>query len=265
MPKKTSYTLFISDLHLNPDQPKQHHAFCDLLQQHQTQADALYILGDWFNVWYGDDHHPDWLTPITEALKHASKTLPIYVMKGNRDVLIGESFCNRSGCTLIQDPTCIQLYQHSFLLTHGDYLCINDTSHQLMRRIFDRPLLQKAFVKLPLPLRLNLGNRIRKHSKNKRKKNQNPTKFDLCPHTVNQWLEQHQAQCLIHGHTHKPALLPLDNQNNRITLGSWDQHCFTLTINQKLHATLNYLDLTSQKTHRFAQQTLVPPEKPQTT
>ncbi|MFN7096576.1 MAG: UDP-2,3-diacylglucosamine diphosphatase, partial [Gammaproteobacteria bacterium] len=126
-------TLFISDLHLAVDQLELNQQFIDLLAQAQTKADAVYILGDLFDRWIGDDNKQAYLVPIYAALKTLSKQIPCYFMAGNRDFLIGQQFCQETGVTLLPDPTIINLYGLKTLLTHGDLLCIDDYRYQAYR------------------------------------------------------------------------------------------------------------------------------------
>jgi UDP-2,3-diacylglucosamine hydrolase len=253
-----AYTLFISDLHLHAEQPQQIEAFCRFVRQHQGRADGLYILGDWFNVWYGDDCVPHWVEPLVRVLLAASYSMPIYVMRGNRDVLLGPDFCASFGGVFLEDPTVIELYGRRVLLTHGDYLCRSDWGHLLMRHCFDSVWVQKLFTGCPLSWRLSFANAIRSSSKKRglrktaAKKSGLRVAADLCPHAVMQWLQKHKASHLIHGHTHRPAFIQLGDVRKRITLGSWDHSGFSLLVDDVWQARLASYNFVTRATHLFA-------------
>jgi UDP-2,3-diacylglucosamine hydrolase len=148
------HTLFISDLHLEPKRPDITRCFFNFLQNQAPQADALYILGDFFEVWIGDDEDTIFHRSIIAALKQLTDSgLSVYFMRGNRDFLIGQAFIRATGCHLLSDPTRIQLYGKDVLLAHGDALCTADHKHQNFRKYAQNPAYNRFFLWLPLFIR----------------------------------------------------------------------------------------------------------------
>src|SRR5690554_3813359 len=157
--------LFISDLHLEAERPDITRAFLRFLDEQASQADALYILGDFFEVWLGDDNPDPLADQISAALLSLSQSgVPVFVMHGNRDFLIGRDFCRRSGCTLLPDPTLIDLRGERVLLMHGDSLCIDDIGYMRMRRWLRNPLSLFILRHLPLTTRHRIGRKLRNES-----------------------------------------------------------------------------------------------------
>lgn len=215
----TKHTLFISDLHLDPAFPKVTNTFFYFLDHVAKGAQALYILGDFFESYCGDDDDSPFIAMIANALRRISATgLPIFFMHGNRDFLIGKSFAKRAGVTLLTDPTLITLYNQSVLLLHGDSLCIDDKSHQRFRKIVHNPIVQRLFLSLPLSVRQKIAAQLRAGSKT-----DNTTKpayfLDVNETAVRNALTKYHATKMIHGHTHKPQNTP-----TRIVLDAWHEH-----------------------------------------
>ncbi len=230
-------TLFISDLHLQSERPQITRAFFALLDQYQGQADALYILGDFFNVWLGDDDQSPLSLEVAAQLKKFSNSgTAVYLMHGNRDFLIGQHFCRQAGATLLNDPTCIDLYGTPVLLMHGDSLCLDDRSYQRLRRIIRSPLIRLLQHLLPLRLRRRLAFNIKTQS-GKAKRYKSAQIMDVTPAEVLRQLQSHHLSVLIHGHTHRPGIhnsahlagLEKDKQLQRIVLGDWEQQGWYLT------------------------------------
>ncbi|MDF2868373.1 MAG: lpxH, partial [Gammaproteobacteria bacterium] len=161
----TGHTLFISDLHLSEHTPELNQEFLGLLSGKAKQADALYILGDFFEMWIGDDDITPYNHSIIAAIKQFSKIKPVYFMAGNRDFMIGQRFARNSGCQLLTDPTVINLYGKPTLLTHGDFLCTQDKGHIAFRRCTQKLWLQNLLLKLPLSWRSRMGKGLRRQSK----------------------------------------------------------------------------------------------------
>lgn len=134
--KKLPHILFISDCHLDKHTPIQRTQFLDFLNNEAAKADALYILGDLFNLWLGDDHQAEWIIALKKALYDTAQKTPLYIMPGNRDFLLGSAFCQSVDATLLCDPTMVTLFGQQAVLCHGDALCTQDTKHQMMRRCF---------------------------------------------------------------------------------------------------------------------------------
>jgi UDP-2,3-diacylglucosamine hydrolase len=215
-------TLFIADLHLSPSEPEVAKLFCQFLETAVT-ADALYILGDLFKFWIGDDDHNEFNEQIKAALKKIGAKIPVYLMPGNRDFLLGEDFAKASNCTLIADPNKINLYGRPTVLTHGDILCTKDIKLKVFRKIIRIPAGLKLFLKLPLAMRHWMASTIQAHSA--RAKKFKPKK-NLVPQidTINNLLEKFNSTQIIHGHTHDSETeeYNLNNQKiRRISLGEW--------------------------------------------
>lgn len=213
------YTLFISDLHLAENQPQIITRFINFLQDEAPAADALYILGDLFEVWIGDDDDSDYLKRIVTALQHISQQIPVYFMVGNRDFLLGAGFAAKTGLKQLSDPTLINLYGQPVLLAHGDLLCIDDKLHQAFRSLTQNTWFKKIFSSLPLSWRKKLALKVRQQSK-KRNQNLKPLYTDINREHAQQLLQQRQAQLLIHGHIHQ-QLTAVDEIPPRLVLDCW--------------------------------------------
>jgi UDP-2,3-diacylglucosamine hydrolase len=212
------YTLFISDLHLEPERPEITRLFCNFLQRHAVQADALYILGDFFATWIGEDDSSDFKKFIIKQLQTLTRQgIAVYFMHGNRDFLIGKQFLAQTGCRFLSDPTVIQLYGVPTLLMHGDTLCTDDSNYLRFRRVARNPLLQRLFLRLPLSWRQKIAQGLRKSSSKQL--------IDATPTEIARVIKRYDVLLLIHGHTHRPAIhyFNLDQQRVcRIVLGDWD-------------------------------------------
>jgi len=220
-------TLFISDLHLKAEQPETIGLFLDFLSGEATQADALYILGDLFEAWLGDDVLLPGYEPVLEAMKQLRDSgIPLYVMHGNRDFLLGEHFARMTGATLIEDPCLIDLYGTPTLLMHGDLLCSDDLPYQAMRQQLRNPQWIASFLAKTPQERIAFARELRERSR-KETGEKAESIMDVNATTVTQTLHQHQVRRLIHGHTHRPAVhrLEIDGElAERIVLGDWGSH-----------------------------------------
>ena len=214
-------TLFISDLHLEPNSPIPLNYFKEFLASRVQQADALYILGDLFEVWLGDDQDEPTYQTIQTALHNVK--CPIFIMHGNRDFLLGTDFAEKTDCKLIKDPHIIDLYGTPTLLMHGDTLCTQDKDYQAFRQQVRHPEWQKQFLAQPLAQRRILAEQVRAQSKAKTK-NTAEDIMDVTPEAVISALETHRVNQLIHGHTHRPAQHKLTIKGQtayRQVLGDW--------------------------------------------
>lgn len=210
-------TYFISDIHLHADSKHQAELLLDFLRTHGQHADAIYILGDLFAIWLGDDLDEPYSLELSAALKHiAALGVPLYFMRGNRDFLVGQKFCRASGCTLLPDPCKVFLYGEQVLLTHGDLLCTLDKRYQKFRRVVQNPILKTLFLALPIRLRKKLGLWI----KGKSKHPADPKAYDTAQNTVDAWFKKFGVRTMIHGHTHLPAV-HAGAGVQRIVLGDW--------------------------------------------
>ncbi len=215
-------SLFISDLHLTPERPAITRAFQRFLEQDAPTATTLYILGDFFEYWIGDDVMDDFHRQIAHSLQQLSgKGVDIYLMPGNRDFLIGNSFCQQADCTLLADPTLIQLDNKPVLLMHGDSLCTSDVSYMRFRKVVRNPIIQKLALSLPSCWRRNLAENLREKSRNAGS-SKPMSIMDVTPSAVDQIMAKFGVKTLIHGHTHKANTHPLPDSRQRIVLGDWD-------------------------------------------
>ena len=238
------HTLFISDLHLDPSTPDQNATFLHFLNTLAPQADALYILGDFFDVWIGDDHRTPFSQQIIDALLRLSQTgVPTYFMRGNRDFLLGKQFAKASGLTLLADTTSIDLYGKPTLLMHGDSLCPLDSKHQKFRRFVNKRFHQKCMLATPLAFRQWVAKRMR-HQSRHHQSTLNDTIMDVTAGAVNQAFKQSGAELLIHGHTHRPAIhaMQINEQSvTRAVLGAWHRRASILRYDE--HGQLELIEL----------------------
>lgn len=221
------YTLFISDLHLDPNAPSITKAFKQTLNGTAREADALYILGDLFEVWIGDDDLNDFNRYIIELLQEftSSTKVPTYFMRGNRDFLIGKRFAKMSGVTLLPDPTIIDLYGKKTILLHGDTLCTLDYKYQQFRKKAHHPIFKPLAYAIPLSLRRKIAKKMRSKSMNHFHVTDEKL-MDVCPLEVEKVMQTSQADLMIHGHTHRPKI----HDNNRAVLGPWHKAAYLLYV-----------------------------------
>ncbi|HHB91878.1 MAG TPA: UDP-2,3-diacylglucosamine diphosphatase [Thioploca sp.] len=212
-------TLFIADLHLSPSRPDSLKLILEFLSGRAKQAEALYILGDLFEVWVGDDDDEPIYKSVLAALQDL--TIPIFVMHGNRDFLLGKQFTKNTGCQLIPDYHVIDLYGKPTLLLHGDTLCTLDTDYQAFRQQVRKPNWQKFFLSQPLSIRKKLAKEARDSSQAKTK-NTNVEIMDVTVEAVNEQLTKYNVTQLIHGHTHRPNCHEVDG-NIRWVVGDWNK------------------------------------------
>ena len=225
--------LLISDLHLQEERPDITRAFLDLLDGRARHAKALYILGDFFEAWIGDDAMTPFQQSICQALRQLSDSgTAIYLMHGNRDFLIGEAFCKAAGCTLLADPSVITLGGEQVLLMHGDTLCTRDVAYMKMRRYLRNRLSLWILRHLPLPTRQKLARKLRSESRAQTRMKATEI-VDVTPEEVPKVMAAHGVKTLVHGHTHRPAIHKLvvnGEPARRIVLGDWDRRGWTLQV-----------------------------------
>lgn len=219
------HTLFISDLHLSNERPAINTLFLDFLRSRATQAQALYILGDLFEYWIGDDvaSLPDY-QPLISGLRSLTQSgVPVYVMHGNRDFLIGQGFEKITGCQLLADPIVISLYGENTLLMHGDTLCTDDVAYLKFRSMVRNPDWVKMFLAKTIPERVAIVRDYREISKTATAAKK-PEIMDVNQGAVQAVLREHGVRHLIHGHTHRPAQHRFDLDGTpvrRTVLGDW--------------------------------------------
>ena len=200
-------TLFISDLHLHATRPTTSAAFFRFMNDDATSARALYILGDLFEYWVGDDQldHDPLALDVANALKRsANEGVSIFFMRGNRDFLIGPRFAEAAGLTLLDDPTVIDVDGKPWLLLHGDTLCTDDVDYQRFRLEARDPAWQAAFLAKPYDTRVDIAKNIRARSTTEKAAKPEDI-MDVSTTTVEACFRQHGYIDMIHGHTHRPA------------------------------------------------------------
>jgi UDP-2,3-diacylglucosamine hydrolase len=211
----------LSDLHLQASDAATFDAWRGYLQT--TPADAIFILGDLFEVWVGDDAAagPGFEAQCTELLRAAAERRPVFFMHGNRDFLVGAAFAAQCRLTLLDDPTVLVLHDKRWLLSHGDLLCLEDAEYLQFRAQVRTPAWQSAFLARPLAERRALARSMRTQSED-RKRSPGMVWADVDADAARAWLAQAGAATLIHGHTHKPATHALGDGLERIVLSDWD-------------------------------------------
>ncbi|HGY4719112.1 TPA: UDP-2,3-diacylglucosamine diphosphatase [Citrobacter amalonaticus] len=217
-------TLFIADLHLCTEEPAITAGFLRFLAREARQADALYILGDLFEAWIGDDDPNPLHREIAAAIKAVVDSgVPCFFIHGNRDFLIGKRFACESGMTLLPQEKVLNLYGRRVLILHGDTLCTDDAGYQAFRAKVHQRWLQTLFLALPLCIRKRVAARMRADSK-AANRSKSLEIMDVNPHAVIAEMEKHHVQWLIHGHTHRPDVHPLTANGEpafRVVLGAW--------------------------------------------
>ncbi|PJI47670.1 MAG: UDP-2,3-diacylglucosamine diphosphatase [Pseudomonas sp.] len=228
--------LFISDLHLEEERPDITRAFLHFLATRARAAQALYILGDFFEAWIGDDGMDQFQRSIARALREVSDGgTRIYLMHGNRDFLIGQAFCREAGCTLLRDPSLIDLDGEKILLMHGDSLCTLDAAYMKLRRWLRNPLTLFILRNLPLATRHKLARKLRKESRAQTRMKASDI-VDVTPAEVERIMRDNGVRILIHGHTHRPAVHELEIDGRparRIVLGDWDSQGWALEADEQ--------------------------------
>ena len=221
-------TLFVSDLHLDPERPAITELFGRFLDGEARDADALYILGDLFEAWVGDDDPSEAGTFVAARLKAlADAGVPTYFIRGNRDFLLGDAYAKRAGMTILPDPAVILLQGEPTLILHGDLLCSDDTAYQQFRTQTRDPRWQAQFLAQSLAARLAFAAQARAASKARygelQASGQSETITDVSPATVREWFARYGIRRMIHGHTHRPAIHDEGDGATRIVLGDWYQ------------------------------------------
>jgi UDP-2,3-diacylglucosamine hydrolase len=222
---------FISDLHLSDKRPDLIRAFVQMSKEliAREEKATLYILGDFYEAWIGDDYQANWNTEIENALTELSESgIALYFLHGNRDFLIGSDWISRVGATLIQEQTKLLLEDNAVLLTHGDEYCLEDTEYQAFRKTVRSSAWQEHILALPLEQRVALAAQLRNDSKSMAS-DKSILIMDITPSAVEESLAQHHCKTLIHGHTHRPNVHKSD-QHLRCVLGDWDDSIWLASI-----------------------------------
>lgn len=225
---------FISDLHLSDKRPDLIRAFVlmmsELTQKHTFQGGAeLYLLGDFYEAWIGDDYQPEWNQPIEHSLRLLIDSgTPAYFIHGNRDFLLGKEWCQRVGATLLDEQTPIQEYEQTVLLTHGDEYCKDDVEYQKFRAMVRTPEWQHHVLSMPLKQRIALAEQLRNDSKTM-SADKSMTIMDVTEDSVFESMQKANAKTLIHGHTHRPEF-HIYERYQRCVLGDWDKKVWLATL-----------------------------------
>ncbi|HZR03272.1 MAG TPA: UDP-2,3-diacylglucosamine diphosphatase [Burkholderiales bacterium] len=199
------YTVFLSDLHLSPTHSKPRAAFFEFLDTAGRDADAIYILGDLFEHWAGDDDLGNkFNAEVAFRLQNVARHVPVHIIVGNRDFLLSKKFERASGARLLPDPAVIDLYGTRTLLMHGDLLCTQDRRYQRFRKLVRNRLVQALFLTLPLAKRQQIIGGARRMSEGEKQAKQ-MTIMDVTTEAVELAFVRHGCTRLIHGHTHRPA------------------------------------------------------------
>jgi UDP-2,3-diacylglucosamine hydrolase len=213
---------FISDLHLQASDPATFEAWRGYMGA--CNADALFILGDLFEVWVGDDIvlEPGFAADCAAVLQATARRLPVFIMHGNRDFLMGGGLMRNCGATLLDDPTVLTFAQRRWLLTHGDALCVSDTKYMQFRAVVRSPAWQADFLGKPLAERQVIARHARSESEARRSDGMAPDYGVVDDAIARAWLDAADARTMIHGHTHQPREHDLGDGRERVVLTDWD-------------------------------------------
>lgn len=233
-------TLFVSDLHLDAERPQITDLFGRFLHDEARGAAALYILGDLFEAWVGDDDPSDTGALVASGLRAVCDAgTPVFFIRGNRDFLLGDEFARRAGMAILPDPAVVMLHGRPALLMHGDTLCTDDVAYQAFRTQTRNPDWQAGFLAQPLAARLAFAQAARAASKAHQDGLQDrgtmETITDVAPATVMATLARYGIDTLIHGHTHRPAMhdITIDGRAcRRIVLGDWYEQGSVLRVDR---------------------------------
>ena len=233
-------TLFVSDLHLDPARPEITALFLRFLQREAASADALYILGDLFEAWVGDDDPSSTGQQVADGLRRlADAGVPVYFVHGNRDFLVGQDYAGRAGMRILPDPAVVSLYGEPVLVMHGDLLCTDDHAYQAFRAQTRDPHWQAMFLAQPLAARQAFAAQARQASMSRQQDmiDGDRASFeavtDVNPQAVEATLARFGVATLVHGHTHRPAMHAVrigDREGRRIVLGDWYEQGSVLRV-----------------------------------
>jgi len=223
--------LFISDLHLAPERPAVTRAFLSFLRDQASEVDALYILGDLFEAWVGDDDPTELAAQVQASLGELSQSgVKLYIQHGNRDFLIGQRFIQRCGAELLADEHLVQHQGQTALVMHGDSLCTDDVDYQRFRRKARNPIYKWCLSHLPLKRRQKLATDWRAKSMSANS-NKSTAIMDVNSAAVDAVMAKHRVEVLIHGHTHRPDLHQV-SQGQRIVLGDWHDLGWVISMSE---------------------------------
>ncbi|WP_047043796.1 UDP-2,3-diacylglucosamine diphosphatase [Vibrio mexicanus] len=229
-------TLFISDLHLTPQAPEITDCFTQFMRTEAIHADALYVLGDLFEFWIGDDDTSDFAQQIRDEFKRLTDSgVPCYFTQGNRDFLVGKRFAQKTGVQLLGDETVIDLYGRKAVVLHGDTLCTRDVKYLEYRKKVHQPWLQWVFNRIPFFIKKRIVSKVQSDIKQD-KQSKSLEIMDVTPEEVVRVMAHHDVDLMIHGHTHRPAVHEIQSESvpkQRIVLGDWYTQGSVLVYDQK--------------------------------
>lgn len=241
-------TLFISDMHLCAERNDKLTLFELLLAKMPDNLSALYILGDIFEqFWIGMDDDNLAHQSIHKTLRRFSDEHPgkLFIMRGNRDFCLNDEFANATGAQFLDDPNVIDLHGQRCLIMHGDLLCTDDLAYQRFRKFVTNSFVQTLFFLLPASIRQRIALKVRGATKQATAR-KSPNIIDANPKTINQYIEEHKAELLIHGHTHKQGIFQTTKGIKRIVLGDWYDKDSVLVCNENGQQLLRVNDYLAQ-------------------
>ncbi len=232
-------SIFISDLHLGPHNLEVYQGFRDFLHDLPEDTDELFILGDLFEAWIGDDDNTDFAAVVKNDLYNVTRRgIGLSVQHGNRDFLMGKRFSRETGATILPDYYIYERFGQRALLMHGDLLCTDDVLYQRFRRKVHNPIYNFIVRNLPLSRRKKIADKWREQSKDMNK-NKPENIMDVNDGAVSDVMQKYQVNTLIHGHTHRPAVHKLDGGDTRIVLGDWGETLWWICANENGFALLS--------------------------
>lgn len=232
------YSVFISDLHLHADSTQSDRLFGMFMEYMPEKLERLFILGDLFEYWIGDDDTSSYHQKIIQQLATlADQGVKLYIITGNRDFLLGKKFLKATHAIKLSDPYPLRLYNRSMVIMHGDLLCTADTDYLRLRRYTHNRLIQWLFLHTPLCLRRRLAHKLRQKSQ-QHTRQKSAASLDVTEEGVNAIFQVFTRQYLIHGHTHKPGTHYINKDQQRIVLGAWHEEGSMVLCNEETPPTL---------------------------
>jgi len=241
---------FISDLHLEESRPDITRAFFSFINAIQHQATSLYILGDFFEAWIGDDENTELQLSVKSRLKQLTDTgVALFFMHGNRDFLIGELFAKETGASILADPCVVNIANTPILLMHGDSLCTADVGYMKFRATIRNPAFLEPFLKRPIEERKITAQQLRAMSQ-ANNKGKSEEIMDVTLEEVPKEMLAHNVTTLIHGHTHRPQIHQVEleqKQGERVVLGDWDKNVWYIKVDESGEKSLNHYPVSLQE------------------
>ena len=223
---------FISDLHLSENTPSVTEGFFEFLKTAAQELSHLYILGDLFEAWVGDDDDSQHAMSVMQKINHATRNgLEIFFIHGNRDFLCGQKFAEQSNLTLLPDPFFLNFFDQKIALSHGDNFCTEDLEYIKFKKEVRSEKWQQEFLQKPLDDRLNIASNMRDASQ-KNNSNKDISIMDVTPNAIQEFFTEHRIDLLIHGHTHRPNTHQI-NSGTRIVLGDWHKTGWCLMLDEQ--------------------------------